>query len=111
MFALRGLEPELRDRAECAFQIASQYGIVPTVTSVRRSWAEQLKLRTAWERGESRFPANRPGDSAHGFGLAFDSHVPDAQMGLWKTIRESVGLRVPEGDLIHAEWPNWRACI
>ena len=109
MFALRGLDPDIRDRAECAFKMAQAEGLAPVVTSVRRSWAEQLVLRKKWESGQSEFPANQPGDSAHQFGLAFDSWVPDDQMAQWKTIRECVGLFVPAGDLIHAERPQWRS--
>jgi len=109
VLALKGLEPEVRDQAECAFKVAHSYGMLPVVTSTRRSWAEQLALRKKWESGLSEFPANNPGDSAHQFGLAFDSWVPDEQMGLWKSIRECVGLYVPAGDLIHAERPEWRS--
>jgi len=109
VFQLRGLDPEVRQQAECAFQLAHAQGIKPVVTSVRRSWAEQLRLRERWERGESRFPANNPGDSAHQYGLAFDTYVPDDQMACWVAIRRSVGLSVPEGDLIHAERPSWRS--
>lgn len=111
MFALRGLDPDVRRRAECAFKLAGNYGLTPVVTSVHRSWAEQDALRRKWEAGQSDFPANRPGDSAHQHGLAFDSWVPDADMARWKTIRECVGLYVPEGDLIHAERPGWRSTI
>jgi len=109
MFALRGLENDVRAAAECAFKIAHDYNIVPVVTSTRRNWAEQLRLREKWERGESQFPANKPGDSAHQYGLAFDSWVPDDDMACWVEIRRYVGLRVPEGDLIHAERPEWRS--
>jgi len=109
MFALKGLDPDIRLRAEDAFKVARCYGIVPVVTSVVRGWAEQLRLREAWERGQSQFPANQPGDSAHQYGLAFDSWVPDDQMACWVEIRRSVGLRVPTGDLIHAERPEWRS--
>jgi len=111
MFALRGLEPDVRELAECAFTIAHQYGLTPVVTSTFRSWAEQLVLRNKWEAGLSAFPANEPGQSAHEYGLAFDSWVPDAEMGLWAEIRRTVGLRVPEGDLIHAERPEWRSSL
>jgi len=109
MFTLRGLEPDVRSQAECAFKIAHGLGLTPVVTSTRRNWAEQLRLREAWERGESKFPANRPGDSSHQYGLAFDSWVPDEDMACWVEIRQQVGLRVPAGDLIHAERPNWRS--
>jgi len=111
VFSLRGLTPEIRNLAECAFTIAHQYGLTPVVTSTFRSWAEQTALRSKWEAGLSEFPANQPGDSAHEYGLAFDSWVPDDEMGLWVQIRRSVGLRVPEGDLIHAERPEWRSTV
>jgi len=55
-------------------------------------------------------PTNRATVLTNG-GVAFDSWVPDSEMGLWKTIRECVGFRVPEGDLIHAERPGWRSSI
>jgi len=111
VFSLRGLTPEVRELAECAFLIAHRAGLVPVVTSTFRSWGEQLALRKKWESGLSEFPANEPGDSAHEFGLAFDSWVPDDEMSAWVQIRRSVGLRVPEGDLIHAERPEWRSTI
>jgi len=111
VFSLRGLEPDVRELAECAFKIAHSYQLVPVVTSTFRSWAEQLVLRNKWEAGLSKFPANQPGDSAHEYGLAFDSYVPDDEMGLWVQIRRSVGLRVPDGDLIHAERPEWRTSL
>jgi len=105
---LRGLDSRVRPYAEYAFQIANYYGIVPTVTSTYRSWEEQTKLRARWERGESRFPANRPGDSAHNYGWAFDAVVPADQQGLWNQIREYVGFQVLPNDIIHAQVPNWR---
>ncbi len=108
MIQLRGLDSRVRPYAEYAHQIAHYYGITPTITSTYRSWEEQTKLRARWERGESRFPANRPGDSAHNFGWAWDSVVPAAQQGLWDQIREYVGFRVPPGDRIHGEVPDWR---
>lgn len=37
-----------------------------------RSFEEQRELRVAWEAGRRRFPANRPGESRHNFGTAFD---------------------------------------
>jgi len=108
MMQLRGLDSRVRPYAEYAHEIARYYGIDPTITSTFRSWESQDRLRKRWERGESRFPANRPGDSAHGYGWAWDSVVPASQQGLWNQIREYVGFRVPPGDLIHAEVPGWR---
>jgi len=71
VFALRGLDPDERNRAECAFKIAESYGLKPVVTSVVRGWAEQGRLRERWESGLSAFPANKPGDSAHQWGRCF----------------------------------------
>jgi len=108
MMQLRGLDSRVRPYAEYAMQIAHSYGVQPTVTSTYRSWEEQTKLRSRWERGESRFPANRPGDSAHNYGWAFDAVVPDVQQPLWDAIRRWVGFEVLPNDIIHAQVPNWR---
>ena len=108
MIALRGIDRRLRPYAEYAFQIAHHNGLKPVVTSVYRGWAEQQRLRTRWEAGLSRWPANQPGDSAHNFGWAFDSWVPDEQFPIWDAIRRYVGWRVPDNDYIHAELPDWR---
>ncbi|MGH7510998.1 MAG: hypothetical protein ACREMZ_16255 [Gemmatimonadales bacterium] len=120
--ALRGLHPVVRERAELALSWAVAYGLTPVVTSVYRSWAEQTRLRGNFEkcvvRGETispsnpdaacRYPANEPGDSAHNFGLAWDSVVPPHQQWAWDYLRTYAGFRVPENDRIHAEVPNWR---
>lgn len=108
MIALRGLDSQLRPYAEYTFQLARHYGLTPQVTSVYRGWALQQQLRQQWEAGRSRWPANRPGDSAHNFGWAFDSVVPEPQQPTWDAIRRYVGWRVPENDYIHAELPDWR---
>jgi len=105
---LRGLASGVRPYAEYAHAIAEYYGIDPTITSTFRSWEEQEKLRSKWERGESRFPANIPGDSAHGYGWAWDSVVPASEQALWNAIRRYVGFEVLENDIIHAQVPNWR---
>ncbi len=109
MIALRGMHAALRPAAEYTFELAHYYGIEPRVTSTYRSWADQRRLRARWEAGESRWPANVPGDSAHNFGWAFDSVVPEPQQATWDAIRRWVGWRVPESDYIHAELPDWRA--
>jgi hypothetical protein len=115
---LAGLHPDVRPYAEFAIQVAHANGINPTITSVRRSWANQTRLRATYERclaegragepGECRWPANKPGDSSHQWGLSFDSWVPPEQMAAWELIRRWVGFTVPTNDVIHAEVPNWR---
>lgn len=126
---LAGLEPEVRERAQLALDWASYLKIPVTITSVTRSWANQTRLRSQYEaclaRGEKvvpgnpnpacRYPANKPGDSAHNFGLAWDSWVPDGQWregysfwDAWIYLRRWAGFTVPDHDRIHAEVPSWR---
>lgn len=117
-FALRGMHPDLREPAEFALRVARHNGIDPTVTSAFRSFAQQATLRRNFDRcvaqgrfpsaPNCRFPANRPGDSAHNYGFAFDAVVPASQLPVWTAIREWVGWRVPSNDTIHAELPGWR---
>ena len=121
MIALRGMHADLRPYAEYAHQLGRAYGITPTVTSVFRSWTKQRQLRDRYEyclaTGEfgrtarCRYPANRPGESSHNYGLSWDSVVSDAEMPLWAQIRSYVGFRVPQNDLIHAELPSWRSYV
>ena len=118
---LRGLEPAVREAAEFALEIARYNGINPTVTSGYRPWAHQKRLWDRFQRclaegkyphtPECRWPANRPGDSSHNYGLSFDSWVPAAQMPVWIAIRRWVGFRVPDHDEIHAEVPGWRDIV
>lgn len=119
---LRGLDPEVRERAQLALDWANYYRIPVTITSTSRGWAEQTKLRNQYESciasGQTispsnpnpacRYPANRPGDSAHNFGLAFDSWVPDGYWEAWTYLRSWAGFHVPENDRVHAEVPEWR---
>ena len=127
MIALRGLYPELRPYAEYSIRLAEANGLTPQVTSVYRGLTQQQRLRTNWEQCKARglypssaslgyglscaYPANRPGDSGHNYGLAWDSWVPKEQMATWTAIREWVGWTVPSHDQIHAELPQWRAYV
>ena len=108
--------------ADYAIAWAKSLGIVVTVTSVLRSRERQAELRRQWEsclaRGERvwpgnpnpacRYPANRPGDSSHEYGLGWDSDVEDRYQATWTAIRRAVGWQVPESDPVHAELPSWR---
>jgi hypothetical protein len=110
---LRGLHPQVRERAELALSWAKYYGLTPTITSGYRSWAEQERLYKAYvealAKGTAKYPANRPGDSAHNFGFAWDSVVPDHQQWTWDYLRRYAGFEVLDHDNIHAQVPNWRA--
>lgn len=115
---LAGLQPLIRQAAEYALAVAEYYGVPVTVTSGFRSWEDQQRLRTNYEQclasgnygktQDCKYPANRPGDSSHNWGLGFDSWVPAEYQPAWTYIREAIGFRVPPNDVIHAELPGWR---
>lgn len=118
---LRGLHPSLRPYAEYALQVAARYRVPVEVTSVYRSNREQQELYDNYVRclrqglfgrtPECRYPANRPGDSAHNFGLAWDSTVEPRYQAWWDYVRRAVGFEVLQNDRIHAQLPGWRRYI
>lgn len=105
---LGSLNAEVKRRAEWALSWADFYQVPVTVTSGFRSLEEQARLRRRWEAGLSSFPANRPGDSSHNFGFAWDSTVPSWAQTWWTQVRELAGFEVLPNDIIHAQVPNWR---
>lgn len=111
MISLRGLHPEVREVAEIAHAWAQYFGIPTTVTSTRRSRQEQHRLRDRYLRGLSRFPAAAPGNSAHEFGLAWDSVTLATHQENWDIIRRWAGFCVPSNDRIHAEVCGWRQFV
>jgi len=109
---LRGLHPVVRARADWAVRYAESQGVPVTITSGYRTWADQSKLRATWEAGRSRYPANRPGDSAHNWGLAFDSWVPEPYWPFWDAVKRYAGFRTyPQTDRVHGEYPGWRSAV
>jgi len=122
MIALRGLHPVLRPYAEALVAYANEQGMNVRITSVFRSMAQQQALRNNFElcvargRFPSRdsygvgmscaWPANRPGDSGHNYGVAWDSVAE--KMDDWTARRREAGGHVPPNDAIHAELPDWR---
>ena len=109
---LRGLHPDVRARADWAVRYAESQGVPVTITSGYRSWAEQAKLRADYEAGRARYPANRPGDSSHNWGLGFDSWVPDPYWGFWDAVKVYAGFRTYlQIDRVHAEYPDWRSIV
>jgi len=120
MMALRGMHEELRPYAEYAHAIADYFGVTARVASVARSWNEQQRLyeryQTAVRRGrfpsaQVPYPANAPGDSAHQYGLAWDSQVAPEYRQWWKEVRRWIGFTVYDHDAPHAELPDWRAVV
>lgn len=113
---LAGLHRGLRPNAEWALRVAAFYNVPVRVTSVYRSWDEQKRLRDRYEAslrngtfGQTvKYPANRPGDSAHNHGLAWDSVVAPEYQDWWDRVRRLAGFEVLPNDRIHAQLPNWR---
>lgn len=118
---LLALDPSIKPAAEWALGWADFYGVPVTIISGRRTMDEQRSLRRNFEQcvatgrfpspPDCKFPANRPGDSAHNFGLAWDSVVPDRYMPWWMHVRRLAGFEVRDSDAPHAEYPNWRGFV
>lgn len=118
MIGLRGLNSGLRPNAEWALAVAEYYHVPVEVTSVYRPISEQQELydnyldclrRGAFGREPGcMYPANRPGDSAHNYGLAWDSWVEPEYQDWWDAVRRYAGFEVLANDRIHAQLPNWR---
>lgn len=111
--SLDGVQPWLVDHfIACSQQFSDwtgQWQIVPTITSGYRTIAEQQDL---WDhRATNPYPVNYPGDSAHNWGLAIDSWVPDPWFPYWTWFRRSWGFTVPDNDRVHSEYPNWRDLV
>ena len=118
---LQGLHRDVKGAAEWALGWADYYGVPVTVTSGARSMRKQTQLRKNYEdcleRGEfgktarCRWPANRPGDSAHNYALAWDSTTSPEYQAWWNHVRALAGFSIPLHDHIHAEVPNWRRYV
>jgi hypothetical protein len=108
---LAGLHPEVKAAAEWCLKWADHYQVPVTVTSGFRSWIDQDRLYRKYLAGESRFPANPPGTSAHNYGLAWDSWTPPEYREWWEYVRRMAGFDIPSNDWIHAAVPNWRAYV
>lgn len=122
---LQQLQPWVRDQAEVAIALFRLLtggrvqgdqvigGVTPVITSGYRTTAQQTALYNA--RASNPYPVNKPGDSAHQFGLGFDSSFNAADkaryMPLWVACRRELGFRVPDNDPVHAEVPNWRSLV
>lgn len=109
--SLRGLAAPLRPAAAAALKWAERNGVQVTVTSVQRTRAKQQKLYRDYIEGRSRFPAAPPGQSAHEYGLAWDSFVEERFVDWWKAVRRAYGWQVPDSDWVHAQLPNWEQYV
>jgi len=105
--ALHGLRRDVLPAADWALRVATAYGVPVQVTSVYRTVAEQQVLYRRYLAGQSKWPANPPGLSAHNYRLAFDSDTDPRYMSWWVAVRRLAGFHVPANDPIHAEVPGW----
>lgn len=108
------LIPELQPWAQMLFDLASQAGVRPRVTSAFRTYAQQEFAYKAFVQGRSRYPAAPPGTSAHEYGYAFDlvvdNDVDQHDLGIvWKSWKGIWGGDFGVKDPIHFEFPGFRA--
>src|SRR5574341_132132 len=73
--SLGELTPFARAWAEEAIRFVERLGGRVTVTSTKRSRAEQAKLYRRYRLGLTKYPAAPPGASTHEKGIAFDLAV------------------------------------
>jgi LAS superfamily LD-carboxypeptidase LdcB len=98
---LNQLVPQLRPYAAALLREAERRGSTVTVTSVRRSRAEQRALYLRYLRGQSRYPVAPPGRSDHERGLALDLvTTPDINPQLG-AVWVSWGGRWSPADAVH----------
>jgi len=88
---LTELQPWLYPWAAALVRAAQSYG--GSLSSVRRSYSEQLQLYENYRRGLSRYPALPPGRSLHQVGRAFDIAAPDRVLRWLGRVWESWGGR------------------
>lgn len=116
-FRLASLDARVRAAAEWCLLVADYYGVPVDVTSGYRSMDEQRRLYDAYVSCLNtpgctpQYPANRPGDSAHNWRLAWDSVVDPRYQNWWDSVRRYAGFEVLSNDLIHAQVPNWREIV
>lgn len=99
-----------RDAAKQLVRLASEAGLRPRITSVRRSRARQAALYRNWIAGRSPYPAAPPGRSKHERGLAFDVVVTPlsalrALGEAWESVGGVWGGRFSKSDPVHFEAP------
>lgn len=96
--SLGGLRPDVRAKAE---QLLERFPGVFTVTSVFRSYSEQLQL---WlTRSRNPFPVAPPGKSKHQLGLAWDMTGPPDKLREAGRMWRAMGGKWYDSDPIHFE--------
>src|SRR5229473_2661208 len=104
---LRGLVDELAAAAADLLDAAAAAGLMPRVTSTRRSRSEQRRLYARYLAGQAGFPVAPPGYSAHEYGEAFDMVVtPMAALADVGETWQTWGGAWNPNDAVHFELPG-----
>ena len=103
------LIPELQGPAKDLVDACGSAGLLPKVTSTRRSHQAQVRLYRRWQSGLSPLPAAPPGTSAHEFGYAFDLVVSpwEALADVGYTWESWGGVWGGEKDPVHFQYPGF----
>ena len=72
--SLTRLDARFRPLAQALIKVCRKLDPRFTITSARRTRAEQTRLYNLWLKGQNAFPAAAPGTSMHEKGLAVDMH-------------------------------------
>jgi len=90
-------------------------GYSGTVTSGKRSRAEQSRLYQNYITGRSTLPAAPPGRSAHEYGLALDFVVDQGknspQQAKAMDLLRGWGGELVSGDPVHVQYPGFRQAL
>jgi hypothetical protein len=103
------LIPELQGPARELVAACGTAGLLPKVTSTRRSHSAQVRLYQRWLSGLSPLPAAPPGTSAHEFGYAFDLVVTpwEALADVGATWESWGGVWGGNKDPVHFQYPGF----
>src|SRR5258707_2919568 len=85
---LNGLVDELAAPAADLLDAAAAAGLMPRITSTRRTSSQQRRLYSRYLAGEAGFPVAPPGYSAHEYGQTFDLVV--TPIGALADVRETL---------------------
>src|SRR5713101_8403010 len=106
---LEGLVDELVGPAADLLDAAAGAGLMPRVTSTRRSSSEQRRLYSRYLAGGAGYPVAPPGFSAHEYGEAFDMVVtPMAALADVGYTWQQWGGGWNTDDAVHFELPGAR---
>ncbi len=104
---LRGLVDELAAPAADLLDAAAAAGLMPRVTSTRRTSSQQRRLYSRYLAGQAGFPVLPPGYSAHEYGEALDLVVtPMAALADVGATWQSWGGGWNGSDAVHFELPG-----